>query len=126
LQKLAKFVPARYDKPEEESPVIATLDSYVFAIVRPEPLVAQTPVGAAGQAGETKQDAKPAESTEAVPAAELTQDAKPAEATEAVHVAAPAPAAEPTETREAAKVGESVQDAQDSGDKGGPPDAKAE
>ncbi len=37
LQKLAKFVPARYAKPEEESPVIASLDNYMFAIERPKP-----------------------------------------------------------------------------------------
>jgi outer membrane protein assembly factor BamD (BamD/ComL family) len=35
LQKLAKLVPARYDKPEEESPIIATPDRYVFAIGQP-------------------------------------------------------------------------------------------
>jgi len=34
LQKLAKLIPARYDKPEEESLVIATPDRYVFAIVQ--------------------------------------------------------------------------------------------
>lgn len=32
LDKLARLVPARYDKPEEESQVIATLDRYVFTI----------------------------------------------------------------------------------------------
>jgi tetratricopeptide (TPR) repeat protein len=62
LQKLAKFVPARYDKPEEESAVIASLDSYQFAIERPEP--------PAPQAGEAKQDAKPAEAQEATKAEE--------------------------------------------------------
>ncbi len=36
LEKLAVFVSARYNKPEEESPVIASLDSYMFAIDRPE------------------------------------------------------------------------------------------
>ncbi len=51
LQKLAMFVPARYDKPEEESAVIASLDSYLFAIERPEPPAPQAPEGAAAQAG---------------------------------------------------------------------------
>ncbi len=32
LQKLAAFVPARYDKPEEESSVVASPDGYLFAI----------------------------------------------------------------------------------------------
>jgi outer membrane protein assembly factor BamD (BamD/ComL family) len=36
LRKLAALVPARYDKPEEESPVITSPDSYVYAIGRPE------------------------------------------------------------------------------------------
>ena len=45
LQKLAKFVPARYDKPEEESPVITSLDRYVFAIEHPEPSAPKTPMG---------------------------------------------------------------------------------
>ena len=32
LQKLAKFVPARYDKPEEESAVLTSFETYSFAI----------------------------------------------------------------------------------------------
>ena len=36
LQKLAKFVPARYDKPEESSGIISSLETYVFEIDRPE------------------------------------------------------------------------------------------
>ncbi len=73
LQKLAKFVPARYDKREEESPVIATLDSYLFAIERPEP---RAPEVAAAQAAEPKQAAKPAEAKEAVKVGEPAQDAQ--------------------------------------------------
>jgi len=96
LQKLAKFVPARYDKPEEESSVIASLDSYLFAIERPEPPAPQAPEGAMAQAGEAVKHVEP------------KQDEKPAEA------------------KDAAKSGEPAQDAQDSGDKGTPPDAKAE
>jgi TolA-binding protein len=37
LQKLAKSVPARYDKPEETSGVVSSLDTYMFAIDRPVP-----------------------------------------------------------------------------------------
>jgi len=37
LQKLAEFVPARYDKPEETSGIMSSLETYVFAIDRPEP-----------------------------------------------------------------------------------------
>jgi TolA-binding protein len=68
LQELAKFMPARYDKPEEESPVIASLDSYKFAIERREPPAPRAPEGAA-RTGETKQDAKPVGAEEAAPAA---------------------------------------------------------
>jgi tetratricopeptide (TPR) repeat protein len=35
LQKLAKAVPARYDKPEADSKIIASLDTYVFALDGP-------------------------------------------------------------------------------------------
>ena len=36
LQKLAEFIPARYDKPEEASGIISSLDTYIYEIVRPE------------------------------------------------------------------------------------------
>jgi hypothetical protein len=126
LQKLAKFVPARYDKPEEESPVIVSLDSYLFAIERPELTAPQAPAGAAAieatgaaPAAEPKQDAKPAEAKGAAPVSEPTQTAKPTEAE-------PKQVVKPDETKEAVKAAEPEQDAQDSGDKGTPPDAAAE
>ncbi len=37
LQKLARFVPARYARPEEESDILTSLDSYRFEIHRPLP-----------------------------------------------------------------------------------------
>ena len=37
LQKLAEFVPARYDKPEETSGIISSLETYIFEIDRPAP-----------------------------------------------------------------------------------------
>ncbi len=37
LQKLAKSVPARYDRPEEASGIISSADTYVFVIDRPAP-----------------------------------------------------------------------------------------
>ncbi|MDH3808355.1 MAG: tetratricopeptide repeat protein [Desulfuromonadales bacterium] len=37
LQKLADFVPARYDKPEETSGIISSLETYIFEIDRPAP-----------------------------------------------------------------------------------------
>ena len=65
LQKLAKAVPARYDKPEEESPAVASLDGYELVIERPEQPAPQSPEGAATQSG-TAKEAKPAEANEAV------------------------------------------------------------
>lgn len=37
LQKLAKLMPARYDKPEAESAIIGALETYAFEIKRPVP-----------------------------------------------------------------------------------------
>jgi tetratricopeptide (TPR) repeat protein len=141
LQKLAKFVPARYDKPEEESSVIASLDSYTYAIERPE-LPAPLASDGAAQAGEEKQDAKPADAQEAVKAAEPKQvakpvetpeavkvaepkDAKPADTQEAVKAAEPKQVAKPVETPEAVKAVEPAQKADDNGKQGAPPDAVA-
>jgi len=39
LQKLARFVPARYDKPEEQSGVLASFETFSFETARPEPPV---------------------------------------------------------------------------------------
>jgi hypothetical protein len=36
LQKLAESVPVRYDKTEEASNVVSSLESYIFALARPE------------------------------------------------------------------------------------------
>jgi len=49
LQKLAKSVPARYDKPEETSGIISSLESYTFAIDRPAP--ADSDVAKTGKPG---------------------------------------------------------------------------
>jgi len=38
MQKLAEFIPARYDRPEETSGIISSLDTYIYEIVRREPL----------------------------------------------------------------------------------------
>ena len=42
LQKLAEFVPARYARTEEASEVVLALDTYVYEIERPLPLVPAT------------------------------------------------------------------------------------
>jgi len=42
LQKLAEFVPARYDRPEETSGIVGSLETYMFEIYRPAPPVSET------------------------------------------------------------------------------------
>ena len=75
LQKLAKLVPARYDRPEETGGLVSSPDSYVFAIARPAPppppapekkvpaeeVTSPTPAAQPGKAG-------PAQTAEAVQA----------------------------------------------------------
>lgn len=56
LQKLAIFLPARYAKPEQESPVVVSLDNYTYEIVRPQPLVPGP--GEEGAAGEAAAEAQ--------------------------------------------------------------------
>jgi len=41
LQKLAEYVPARYDKPEEASGIISSLETHTFEIDRPAPAVSE-------------------------------------------------------------------------------------
>ncbi len=50
LQKLARFVPARYDKPEEESSVMASPDGYLFAVDGQKLAIHKAPEGAAAPA----------------------------------------------------------------------------
>ena len=102
LQKLAKSVPARYDKPEEESAVISSPDTYLFAVERSEPPVPQASNGTAEQTKEVK----PSDTPESVKVEEPKQDAKLSEANDAAKDKGPAMAAEPE------------QDAQDKDGKG--------
>ncbi len=125
LKKLAKFIPARYDKPEEESAVIASLDSYLFAIERPAPPAPQATAGTAAQAGESKKEATPAETKESAPAAESTKGAKPAETKKAAKAEEQKQEAKPAEAKESPPVAEPTQGVQNS-DKGVQPDAGAE
>ncbi|MHB8844732.1 MAG: tetratricopeptide repeat protein [Nitrospirota bacterium] len=122
LQQLARIVPARYDKPEEESPVIASMDSYQFAIERPEPPAPPAAGGAAAPAGE----AKPDETREAVTVTETDQDAKPEEAKAAAPAAEPAQDAKPAEPQEAVKAPELPAGADDKGVQSAPPDTAVE
>jgi cellulose synthase operon protein C len=73
LQKLAVLMPARYDKPEASSGVMASLSTYTFAVARPKP------------AGPPAADARPAET---VPTENAEIAGKPG-------AAAPAPSVKP-------------------------------
>lgn len=94
LQKLAVFMPARYAKAEEHSGIVASLESYLYAIERPAPPEA---VAASPETG-SSDAAAPADPGAAVE--------KPADADEQQTVEAPVPetASEvPSSTGEAGK-----------------------
>ncbi len=116
LQKLAEFIPARYDKPEEDGPVIASPDSYLFVISRPESPAAQT--------AEPKQEAKRADAQGAENAPGPGPGVKPAETNEAAQAAPAKQDAKPTETPETATAPESKQDAKPAADENAASGAK--
>jgi len=80
LQKLAVLVPARYNKPEEESPVIGSADHYLYAIERHEPAV---------QKAEDQMKEKVDVPKEPVTAVEQEPDMDPADVQEEVNMAKP-------------------------------------
>ena len=90
LQKLAVLVPARYNKPEEESPVIGSADHYLYAIERHEPVVQK--------AEDPKKGEKVDVPKEPVKAVEQEPDTKPADVQEAVKVAKPMKDVKPHKT----------------------------
>jgi len=68
LQKLAKFVPVRYDKPEEASSIVSSLDSYIYEIERPVPKVTpefESLETVQVEASESKTESKPDEAVQA-------------------------------------------------------------
>ena len=68
LQKLAKFVPVRYDKPEEASSIVSSLDSYIYEIERPVPKVTpelESKQTVQVEASESKTESKPDEAVQA-------------------------------------------------------------
>jgi tetratricopeptide (TPR) repeat protein len=76
LQKLVEFVPARYDKPEETSDIVSSLETYIYEIDRPalsalpepespEPAQVEEP----GAVAESK-PAEPVQAEEPIPATE--------------------------------------------------------
>ncbi|MGB9081866.1 MAG: hypothetical protein WCD00_11260, partial [Desulfuromonadaceae bacterium] len=73
LERLAKFVPARYGKPEVPSEIVASLETYAFEIEKPAPPAVPVAKGEAPAA-----DPPPAQAekpvSEAVPQANATSD----------------------------------------------------
>jgi tetratricopeptide (TPR) repeat protein len=102
LQKLAKFVPARYDKPEEASGIVSSLETYIYEIDRPA--LPETKLAEPGQVekpGSVKESepTEPAQvealgSVEASEPVEPEQVEKPGSVTESEH-AEPAQIEEP-------------------------------
>jgi len=71
LQKLAEFVPARYDKPEQKSDILSSLETYVFERARsawPAPTTGR-PAAAASQPEAAGEAEEPEPVTEPKPAA---------------------------------------------------------
>ncbi|MEJ2657104.1 MAG: tetratricopeptide repeat protein [Desulfobacterales bacterium] len=79
LQKLAKFMPARYDKPEETTGIVGSLETYMYEIERPALAVLPT----------TK-DAAPAQVEQPEPVTKV-ESAAPSQVEQSKSVAAPKP-----------------------------------
>ena len=70
LQKLAEFVPARYDKPEESSDIVSSLETFIFVIDRPAPPApaeSEIATDAESEAAEPAQVEEPGSATEVEP-----------------------------------------------------------
>jgi tetratricopeptide (TPR) repeat protein len=78
LQKLAEFIPARYDKPEEASGIVSSLDTYIYEIVRPETSAPIEPHA------ETPAQAEQTETAAEEEAVEMEQNEEPAPVLEPV------------------------------------------
>ncbi len=81
LQKLAESVPARYDKPEETSGIISSLETYIFEIDRPAPAESEVAKTEESESGKPLQVDEPRSVTEPKPA-EPARAEKPGSVTE--------------------------------------------
>jgi hypothetical protein len=94
LQKLAKLVPARYDKPEETSDVVGSLDTYIYEI--DSPVLAALPDSESGKPDQIEESGSAAAS-ETPESAQIEEDksatnaelSEPAKVEEAGSVAEP-------------------------------------
>ena len=64
LQKLAESVPARYDKPEETSSIMSSLETYIFEIDRPAPAESEVAKTEESESGKPLQVEEPGSVTE--------------------------------------------------------------
>ncbi len=92
LQKLAESMPARYDKPEESSGILGSLETYVFEIERTAPAESEV-AGTESVSGKPSEVEAPGSATEPHPA-EPAQAEAPGSVTES-EPAESAPAEEP-------------------------------
>jgi LysM repeat protein len=104
LQKLAKLVPARYDKPEETGDIIGSLDTYIYEIGRP--VLAALPDTESGKPDRndkagvvTESEPKQSERVEEPGSVTASEPAEPAQTEEAGSVSA-------SEIRDPAKIEE--------------------
>jgi hypothetical protein len=82
LQKLAESVPARYDKPEETSGIISSLETYIFEIDRPAPAESEVAKTGESESGRPLQVEGPGSVTEPETAEPATQAEEPGSVTE--------------------------------------------
>jgi len=93
LQKLTVFLPARFDKPEQASAVIGSLETYIFEIQSaqmPAPALSATK----GRPAATRQVEEPAANTQADPAAPAEETGSTATGRSGQHAEAPGAAPE--------------------------------
>lgn len=109
LQELAKLVPARYDKPEETTGVISSLETYIFEIDRPAlpaPPVAPAQVEKPGSVTKSE-PAAPAQTEKPGPVTKV-EPAEPAQVEQPGSVAKDEPAA-PAQVEKQVEAEEPVQ-----------------
>jgi len=106
LQKLAKFLPARYDKPEEPSGIVGSLETYIYEIDRPAmPALAESKLAKPGQVDEAGSvtETEPAAPDQVEESGSVTE-AEPV-APEQVEESGPVTKVEPEEAEQVKKLG---------------------
>jgi len=98
LQKLAKLVPARYDKPEETIGIVSSLETFKYEIARPAPVSPAAyklaaPAKAESSASVTKVESEPPSKAEKAASVTKVEPAAPAKVEEAESNMEPKPSA---------------------------------